>query len=142
LLIEHPELELTDKELTRIDNIDNSDIGVINTASAPVLSSPSPPTIGPLTYAEALRVATKRATGFYPHAWQIAVAWAVYHGTCDALVVAGTGYGKTLPFILNLFLDSALIVWIVSPLNYIEMEQAKVFTNWGLRAIAVNSMTM
>ncbi|CAE6448573.1 unnamed protein product [Rhizoctonia solani] len=140
--IEYPELELTDEDLTRIDEIDNSDIGAINTTPAPVPSLPSPPIIGPLTYTEALRVATKRATGFYPRAWQIALAWALYHGTCDALVVAGTGYGKTLPFILNLFLDSALLVWIVSPLNYIEMEQAKVFTNWGLRAIAVNSMTM
>ncbi|EUC53494.1 hypothetical protein RSOL_006310, partial [Rhizoctonia solani AG-3 Rhs1AP] len=115
---EYPEIELNEEDLARIDMAGNSD------TSTPALAPSSPePIIGPMTYANTLRDAAKKATGFYPRLWQIAVAWAVYYGTRDALVVAGTGYGKTLPFVLNLFLNSAIIVWIVSPLNYIEMDQ-------------------
>ncbi|GAB1527015.1 hypothetical protein RhiTH_010190 [Rhizoctonia solani] len=139
---EYPGLKLTDEDLTRIDKIDDLDMGAINTAPAPVPSPPSPPIIGPLTYTKALQVANKRANGFYPCVWQIALAWALYRRACDALLVAGTGYGKTLPLIPNLFLDPELIVWIVSPLNYIEMEQEIVLTNWVRCTIAVNSMTM
>ncbi|KDN37036.1 hypothetical protein RSAG8_10389, partial [Rhizoctonia solani AG-8 WAC10335] len=128
--IEYPEIEYTEKDLANIDGIGDSD----TSTPTPAPSLPQP-LIGPMTYTDTLREAAKKATGFYPRPWQIAVAWAVYYGTRDALVVAGTDYGKSLPFVLNLFLSSAMIVWIVSPLNYIEMEQVKVFTDWGLRAV-------
>ncbi|KAG8681241.1 hypothetical protein FRC08_015767 [Ceratobasidium sp. 394] len=85
--------------------------------------------------------ATKEATGFEPRKWQVDVACMIHKGVRDVFVLAGTGYGKTLPFIMNCFLDSSMIVWIVSPLNYIEIEQANVFKGWKLRAVAVNSMT-
>ncbi|CUA76196.1 hypothetical protein RSOLAG22IIIB_12112 [Rhizoctonia solani] len=139
--IEYPDIEFTEEDLARID-----EVGISDTTTGYGVPTPAPnvshPSMDQTTYTEKLREAAKRATGFYPHPWQIAVAWAVYYGTRDALVVAGTGYGKTLPFVLNLFLNSAMIVWIILPLNYIEMEQVKVFTEWGLRAVAVNSMTM
>ncbi|KAG9084457.1 hypothetical protein FRC06_004076 [Ceratobasidium sp. 370] len=85
--------------------------------------------------------ATKKATGFEPRKWQVDVACMIHKGRRDLFVLAGTGYGKTLPFVMNCFLDPNMIVWIVSPLNYIEIEQAKVFQSWKLRAVAVNSMT-
>ncbi|KAF8597052.1 P-loop containing nucleoside triphosphate hydrolase protein, partial [Ceratobasidium sp. AG-I] len=92
--------------------------------------------IGPLTLEQSFVEATKAATGFVPHPWQVSAACALYSGKRDVLVLAGTGYGKTLPFVMNCFLRPDLIVWIVSPLNYIEMQQAKSFLRWGLRAIA------
>ncbi|KAG8791961.1 hypothetical protein FRC12_007652 [Ceratobasidium sp. 428] len=41
------------------------------------------------------------------------------------------GCGKTLLFVMNCFLQPNMIVWIVSTLSYIEIEQAKVFTDRG-----------
>ncbi|KAH7333617.1 hypothetical protein B0J17DRAFT_721510 [Rhizoctonia solani] len=34
------------------------------------------------------------------------------------------------------------ILWIVSPLNFIENQQAKQFRKWGLKAVTVNSTTL
>ncbi|KAG8772240.1 hypothetical protein FRC12_003190 [Ceratobasidium sp. 428] len=47
------------------------------------------------------------------------------------LVITGTGYEKTLPLVVNCFLQSDVTVWIVSSLNCIEIEQARVFTDRG-----------
>jgi superfamily II DNA helicase RecQ len=118
------DLELTPEEVAMLDATENEDT---HTSQSPL--------------AQRFIEATEKATGFKPHQWQLDVACSIHEGKRDVLVLAGTGYGKTLPFVMNCFLRPEMVVWIVSPLNYIEIEQAKVFRGWGLRAIAVNSMT-
>lgn len=103
-------------------------------------TDPDRPVFGPLTVADSLRAATKRATGFEPRPFQLDTSLDLHHGF-DVLLLSGTGSGKTLSFVMNCMHITDMIAWVVSPLNYIEMEQAKVFQKWGLRAIAVNSVT-
>lgn len=80
---------------------------------------------------------TNKRTGFKPHDWQVRVAVAVIRRK-DVLCLAGTGFGKTLTFIMALFVCKKMVIWIVSPLNYIEEQQVKAFRAWNISAVAVN----
>jgi hypothetical protein len=91
-------------------------------------------------YRARLASTTESVTGYKPHAWQLDCAVATHLGR-DVCVIAGTGFGKTLPFVMNCWMDPNLLVWIVSPLNALGNQQAKTFRNWGIRAIAVNATT-
>ncbi|KAI0283766.1 P-loop containing nucleoside triphosphate hydrolase protein [Russula brevipes] len=77
--------------------------------------------------------------GRSPYPWQLDVAEAIMLGL-DCIVIAGTGAGKTIPFVLPFLgghcLDKILIV--TSPLNVLEFDQAERFKKMGLRATAVN----
>ncbi|KAG8794759.1 ATP-dependent DNA helicase sgs1 [Ceratobasidium sp. 428] len=42
---------------------------------------------------------------------------------------------------MALFVQPKMVVWMISPLNYIEEEQARTFRKWGISAVAVNSTT-
>lgn len=66
--------------------------------------------------------------GFLPHEWQLDVAEAVVLGL-DTVMIAGTGCGKTLPFVLPLFADKTGYskVIIVSTLNELEKEQVSTY---------------
>ncbi|QRV74649.1 DEAD/DEAH box helicase [Ceratobasidium sp. AG-Ba] len=75
-----------------------------------------------------------------PHSWQLDVAIAAHLGR-DVLLIAGTGAGKTLPMIANCWLNSKLLVFLVSPLNVLGNQQAQKFRDWNIKAIAVNSTT-
>ncbi|KAF8602964.1 hypothetical protein BDV93DRAFT_409883, partial [Ceratobasidium sp. AG-I] len=79
-------------------------------------------------------------TGYEPHSWQLDCTVATHLGR-DVCVIAGTGFGKTLLFIMNCWLESNLLVWIVSPPNALGNQQAKTFQEWGIRAMAVNATT-
>jgi hypothetical protein len=91
-------------------------------------------------YRQRLGTRTESITGFKPHSWQLDCAVASHLGQ-DVCLIAGTGFGKTLPFIMNCWLDPKLIVWIISPLNALGNQQARTFKDWGLEAIAVNATT-
>lgn len=91
-------------------------------------------------YRARLATTTETVTGYTPHPWQLDCAVATHLGR-DVCLIAGTGFGKTLPFIMNCWMDSKLLVWIVSPLNALGDQQAKTFRDWGIRAIAVNVTT-
>jgi hypothetical protein len=93
-----------------------------------------------LDYRQRLGASTMSVTTFEPRPWQLDCALAAHLGR-DVCVIAGTGYGKTLPFVMNCWLNPSLIVWIVSPLNSLGNQQAKTFQDWGIRAIAVNATT-
>ena len=68
--------------------------------------------------------ACRLATQITPRAWQLDVAEALYLNV-DGAVVAGTGYGKTLPFVLSNLLDRTSITVIVSPLDALETNQVR-----------------
>ena len=74
--------------------------------------------------------------------WQLDVCEALELGR-DSIVIVGTGSGKTTPFILPLLSDTTKLkkVLIISPLNVLEVDQAKQFKALGLSAVAVNGRT-
>jgi ATP-dependent helicase YprA (DUF1998 family) len=63
--------------------------------------------------------------GMLPYQWQINVAEAILLGL-DCMVIAGTGAGKTMSFVMPLFVKPQKIVIIVSPLNVLEEDQVPV----------------
>ncbi|KAJ7474944.1 P-loop containing nucleoside triphosphate hydrolase protein [Mycena latifolia] len=75
-----------------------------------------------------------------PHEWQIDVSEALVLGL-DAVVIAGTGAGKTIPFMMPLLLHREKFVLVISPLKILQADQAKRFKKMGLKAAAVNGDT-
>ncbi|KAJ7135359.1 P-loop containing nucleoside triphosphate hydrolase protein [Mycena crocata] len=82
----------------------------------------------------------KRNNGMVPHVWQIDMAEALLLGL-DCSLIAGTGAGKTMPFVMPLFVESEKMIIIISPLNALEADQASRFRQMGLSAVAVNGDT-
>ncbi|KAF8207647.1 P-loop containing nucleoside triphosphate hydrolase protein [Mycena galopus ATCC 62051] len=72
--------------------------------------------------------------------WQIDVSEALILGL-DAVVVAGTGAGKTIPFMMPVLLHREKFVLIISPLKILQEDQARRFKKMGLKAAAVNGDT-
>ncbi|KAG8722835.1 hypothetical protein FRC08_007783 [Ceratobasidium sp. 394] len=63
--------------------------------------------------------AAKKYTHCEPYDWQLNIAEAL-HNQEDVFCIASTGSGKTLPYVLNTLINPRTLVWLVSPLNYIE----------------------
>ncbi|KAF9537693.1 P-loop containing nucleoside triphosphate hydrolase protein, partial [Agrocybe pediades] len=59
----------------------------------------------------------------------------------DCSVIAGTGSGKTLPFVLPLLVETKKVTIIISPLNALEEDQVSRFQKMGIPAVAVNGET-
>ncbi|KAF8798685.1 hypothetical protein BYT27DRAFT_7122750 [Phlegmacium glaucopus] len=58
-----------------------------------------------------------------PYGWQLDVAEAILLGL-DSVVIAGTGRGKTIPFMLPLLLrPKKMPVIIISPLKVLQRDQ-------------------
>ncbi|KAJ6600054.1 P-loop containing nucleoside triphosphate hydrolase protein, partial [Mycena sp. CBHHK59/15] len=83
---------------------------------------------------------TQRNGGMVAHDWQVDMGEALVLGL-DCSLIAGTGAGKTMPFVMPLFLESEKIIIIISPLNALEVDQAARFRKMGLSAVAVNGDT-
>ncbi|KAG8682390.1 hypothetical protein FRC08_014994 [Ceratobasidium sp. 394] len=106
--------------------------------NADPLGFPDPDTLDNEALSRLLVAETEKRTMWPPDAWQVRVAVAILRRR-DVLVIAGTGFGKTITFVMALFvLRKKTVVWIISPLNYIENEQVKAFEDLGLKAVAVN----
>ncbi|KZS86757.1 P-loop containing nucleoside triphosphate hydrolase protein, partial [Sistotremastrum niveocremeum HHB9708] len=80
-------------------------------------------------------------TGFTPRDWQLDASTALLDGK-DCVVIAGTGEGKTLPFVLPCFVRPDITTYIISPLNALQNDQAHRFRKWGLKATSVNARVM
>ncbi|KAF8239110.1 hypothetical protein L208DRAFT_994930, partial [Tricholoma matsutake] len=57
-----------------------------------------------------------------PHDWQLDVAEALLLGI-DSVVIAGTGSGKTILFMLPLLSNPEKMVLIISPLKILQCDQ-------------------
>jgi len=66
-----------------------------------------------------------RCNGRKPYAWQLDAAEAFSLGL-DCTVVAGTGAGKTLPFVLPSFVSNDKVTVVISPLNVLEEEHVSI----------------
>lgn len=75
--------------------------------------------------------------GRVPYDWQLDAAEALILGL-DCVVIARTGAGKTIPFVLPLFVQDSLdkLVLIISPLNALETDQV----SFSLTALALYSL--
>jgi bloom syndrome protein len=60
--------------------------------------------------------------GTDPYEWQLDVTEAILLGL-DSVVIAGTGAGKTMPFMMPLLLDRKKKVLIISPLKVLQADQ-------------------
>lgn len=66
----------------------------------------------------------QRTGGKVPYTWQLEVSEALLLGL-DCSVIAGTGTGKTMPFVLPLLAQPNKHVLIISPLDALEADQAE-----------------
>ena len=78
--------------------------------------------------------------GKIPHKWQVDVTEALLLGL-DSIVIAGTGAGKMMPFVMPLLLDETKtkMVLVISPLNELEAEQVSflcLLTPWHVTIIS------
>lgn len=60
--------------------------------------------------------------GRKPYPWQLDCAEALILGI-DCIILVGTGFGKTLPFMIPLLLHSDKVTIVISPLNALEEDQ-------------------
>ena len=60
--------------------------------------------------------------GSSAHEWQVDVTEAILLGL-DSFVIAGTGAGKTMPFMMPLLLDPKSKCIIISPLKVLQEDQ-------------------
>lgn len=60
--------------------------------------------------------------GQTPYSWQLDVTEALLLGL-DTVVIAGTGAGKTMPFMMPLLLHPEKLVIILSPLKVLQRDQ-------------------
>lgn len=74
------------------------------------------------TRLELTKIFRERFNGFDPHEWQLDTSEAILLGL-DSVVIAGTGSGKTIPFMLPLWLDSTRKMIIISPLKILQDDQ-------------------
>ena len=74
------------------------------------------------------------------YSWQLNTAEAIILGL-NCVIFAGTSAGKTIPFVLPLFVHDSQdkLVIIISPLNALETEQVK-FSFTALSSIFTNSI--
>lgn len=60
--------------------------------------------------------------GALPHDWQLDATEAILLGL-DTIVIAGTGAGKTMPFMMPLLVDDKKKIIIISPLKILQDDQ-------------------
>lgn len=69
-----------------------------------------------------LQTLFKARCGLEPYNWQLDVTEAMLLGL-DSVVIAGTGSGKTIPFMLPLLLHARKMILILSPLKVLQQDQ-------------------
>jgi bloom syndrome protein len=60
-----------------------------------------------------------------PYPWQLDATEAILLGL-DSIVIAGTGSGKTMPFMMPLTLDPKKKIIIISPLKVLQEDQVRI----------------
>ena len=102
---------------------------LLNDARTAASSSVRPredPYSSEITRGKITREFEERMNGLKPYDWQLDVAEALILGL-DCVVIAGTGAGKSMPFVMPLFALPDKMVIILSPLNALEEDQVCFF---------------
>ncbi|KAL1681648.1 P-loop containing nucleoside triphosphate hydrolase protein, partial [Schizophyllum commune] len=82
----------------------------------------------------------RQTWGYDAREWQLDVTEAILLGL-DCVLIAGTGSGKTMPFMLPLKYDTRGTILVISPLKILQQDQADRFTVAGIPAVPVNGDT-
>ncbi|RDB26965.1 Bloom syndrome [Hypsizygus marmoreus] len=82
----------------------------------------------------------REQSGNVPYDWQLDVTEATLLGL-DSVIIAGTGSGKTIPFMLPLLLHPKKLMLIISPLKVLQKDQVRRFKKMKIPAVAVNGET-
>jgi len=77
-------------------------------------------------------------TGRKPYPWQLDCAEALVLGI-DCIVLAGTGFGKTLPFTIPSLLHPNKITIVISPLNVLEEDQVHTLLSFTTAAHRIHT---
>jgi superfamily II DNA/RNA helicase len=77
-------------------------------------------------------------TGKQPCKWQLEAVMAQLKGD-DVIVVAPTGLGKTLAFIIPLLLDPKRVIILITPLNQLAIQHAQSFMALNISAISLTT---
>ncbi|KAF9471354.1 P-loop containing nucleoside triphosphate hydrolase protein [Pholiota conissans] len=88
----------------------------------------------------ALKDSFRERFGYDPHFWQLDITEAMLLGL-DCIVIAGTGAGKTAPFMMLVLPDPKKKTLILSPLKVLQEDQVSRFWAAKLPAAAVNGDT-
>jgi len=88
-----------------------------------------------------INLCLERCANRAPYPWQLDAAEAFILGL-DCTVLAGTGSGKTLPFLMPAMLRHNGILIVLSPLNSLEEDQVARCQKMGLTAVAFNHKTI
>ena len=62
--------------------------------------------------------------GSLPHLWQLDATEATHLGL-DSIVIAGTGSGKTMPFVMPLLVDEKKKAIVILPLKILQQEHVR-----------------
>ena len=75
---------------------------------------------------------SESSNGKEPYSWQVDVCEAILL-ELDCVVIASTGAGKSMPFIMPLLVDETCrkVVIIISPLNELEYDQVRSLFIWN-----------
>ena len=109
-----------------------------------------------MTQEKLSKLVHQHCEGKRPYEWQLDVAEALLLGV-DSVVIAGTGMGKTLPFVMPLLFNPKSHMLIISPLKALQHDQVgfksemlfnllipvqqRRFRKMGISAIEVNDET-
>jgi ATP-dependent helicase YprA (DUF1998 family) len=92
-----------------------------------------------LVMRERLRAKFREKCGKEAYSWQLDVAEAMML-QLDCILLAGTGMGKTIPFMLPLLADRARMAVIVSPLKILQCDMVSVFNRLATSYLSPNSI--
>ncbi|KAL4065140.1 P-loop containing nucleoside triphosphate hydrolase protein [Scleroderma citrinum] len=87
-----------------------------------------------------LTLVDQHCEGKRPYEWQLDATKALLLGV-DSIVVAGTGMGKTLLFVMPLLFNPKCHMLIISPLKALQQDQWQRFQKMGISAIGINGET-
>ncbi|OAX32591.1 hypothetical protein K503DRAFT_595991 [Rhizopogon vinicolor AM-OR11-026] len=92
------------------------------------------------TLQQALQQQCRERCHYEAREWQLDAAEA-FLSSLDCTILAGTGFEKSLPFTMPLFVKTDDVLIVLAPPNSLEGDQMRRSEKMGLSAIAVNHET-
>ena len=88
-----------------------------------------------------MRERARKKLGYEPCLWQLRIVEALLKRDKDIVLIAETGGGKTLTFMLPLEFCQEGIIIVITPLNLLGKQNVDTLTKMGIRGIALSAET-